>query len=155
MTSYYGRRLGHDAGESWRKWGDPQLRITHEPGRTSRLALVLFGLIAMCLGAAIALGPVKAANPELAIHSTGFFAGGFPYTVVGEGFRPNTAVPLLIAEPGCCRFRTVTTDANGAFTYTDTTTDTGGRYEIRAHYRNDQTGRLREVASVDWTVLVR
>lgn len=100
------------------------------------ITLLIFGLIAgTALGAKGGAGGGGSRSPAaLVVTPNPVDAYGADYSVTGSGFKPNTAVNIVISMPTCCAFFTVTADAEGDvwFVYS---TGAPGTYQIDANQR--------------------
>jgi hypothetical protein len=97
------------------------------------ITLLIFGLIAGTAIGARGSGPSKT-SAVLTVAPSPVLSDGAEYSVSGSGFKPNTAVNVVISMPTCCAFFTVTADAEGDvwFVYR---TGAPGHYQIEASQR--------------------
>ncbi len=64
--------------------------------------------------------------------SNPFEAWGQEYVVRGQGFSPDTAVTITMADPGCCMGFRVWTDSEGELTFSRAT-GSPGTYTVDAY----------------------
>lgn len=110
------------------------------------LALLEAGIIALLVGTLV-VAPALAARggngdgkgggrseATLSVDPNPVPAYGFEYAVTGSGFKPDTAVNVVVSMPTCCAFFTVTADAAGDvfFIYRS---GAPGTYQIDANQR--------------------
>ncbi len=109
------------------------------------LALLEAGIIALLIGALVVAPALAAkggnggqgggrAEATLSVAPNPVAAYAAEYAVTGSGFKPDTAVNVVISMPTCCAFFTVTADAVGDvyFVYK---TGAPGTYQIDANQR--------------------
>ena len=126
-------------------------RILGAATEAGLITLLIFGMVA---GTTLAAkggggGPART-TATLTVSPDSVLADGADYSVAGSGFKPNTAVNVVISMPTCCAFFTVTADAEGDvwFVYQ---TGAPGTYTIEANQRLNGR-KLTLMASTTFTV---
>jgi len=92
-----------------------------------------------------------ATTATMAVQPNPVAAWGAEYTVSGTGFQAGTPVSIVLSEPFCCSFFTVTADANGNI-WLRSTTGQPGTYKIEA-YQRPNGKRLTLMATTGFSVV--